>query len=156
MDDRFKMLVLDDYHRPTVCKECEGIMVYRGIGEYRCEDCGKVAYDDYGKVRNYLEKYKGANVTEISTYTGVSHKKIREMVKENRFEVIDERMGFVKCESCGVNIKSGRLCQNCEISYHRKIEEDARSMRKHTIEGGSVMVTEATGSKRFTRKDKEK
>ena len=156
MDDRFKMLVMDDFHRPTECKVCKGIMISRGIGEYQCEDCGKVDYDDYGKVRNYLERCKGANVTEIAAYTGVSHKKIREMVKESRFEVVDERIGYVKCESCGVNIKSGRLCQSCEMIYHRKIEEEARSMRKHTIESGSVVVTEATGSKRFTRKDKEK
>lgn len=156
MDDKLKMLKIDDFHRPTECKSCGGIMVYRGVGEYMCEDCGEMDYDDYGKVRNYLEKRRGANVTEISEYTGVSHKKIRDMVKENRFEVIDDRIGYVKCEMCGINIKSGRLCKDCEIAYHRKIEAEERAKRKSAIEGGSARVREATGSKRFTRKDKEK
>lgn len=68
----------------------------------------------------------------------------------------NERIGYVKCEVCGMNIKSGRFCQNCEMAYHRSIEAEVRARRKSAIEGGSAVMTEATGSKRFTRKDKEK
>ncbi len=156
MDDKLKMLTIDDFHRPTECKDCGGIMIYQGVGEYQCEDCGKKDYDDYGKVRNYLERFRGATVAQVSANTGISHKKIRDMVKENRFEVIDDQMGYLKCEICGVNIKSGRFCSNCEMAYHRSKEAEERARRKGAIEGGSVMVSEATGSKRFTRKDKEK
>ena len=38
-----------DYHRPIKCEKCGGIMVFKGVGEYQCEDCKFVAYDDYGK-----------------------------------------------------------------------------------------------------------
>lgn len=29
----------DMYHVPRVCKECGGVMVFKGVGEYHCERC---------------------------------------------------------------------------------------------------------------------
>lgn len=137
--------------RPIVCEKCGGILVYSGLGEYRCEECNLSEYDDYGKVRGYLEKHRGANVTEISDETGVSHKSIRDMVKENRFEVIESRGGYLKCEVCGTDIKSGRLCRKCEEKYHREVEQAARNERKRKVSGYGEGPHEDKGSKRFTR-----
>lgn len=145
-----KRLILDNYHRPTLCSSCGGILIYKGIGEYQCEDCEALEYDDYGKARNYLEKHKGANVSEISDATGVTHKSIREMIKEKRFEVIDNRGGYIRCEMCGADIKSGRLCEKCEIKFHRQLEEEARAERKSSVTGFGSKHGE-TGSKRYTR-----
>lgn len=80
---------MNGFLRPTICKACGGILIYKGLGEYQCEDCNACEYDDYGKVRSYLEKHHGANVAEISSQTGVSHKAIRDMIKENRFELVE-------------------------------------------------------------------
>lgn len=155
MDAKFKRLAMvDDYHRPTFCKICNGVMVYRGLGEYQCEECEAVEYDDYGKVRNYLDKHRGANVAEISSVTGVSHKTIRDMIKENRFEIIESPTGYLKCEMCGIELKSGRLCSKCEKEYHRKIEAEARVNKKNHISGGSAMMTNEDGKRRFTRDDR--
>lgn len=43
-------------HVPQRCKLCFGRMIFKGVGEYQCEECGYLDYDDYGKVRNYVEK----------------------------------------------------------------------------------------------------
>ncbi|MCI8616220.1 hypothetical protein D7V94_02690 [Parablautia intestinalis] len=146
-----KPLLLKEVERPTFCTKCSGVMVYKGLGEYRCEDCGEVEYDDYGKVRKYLEVHKGANVSEISGETGVSHKSIRDMIKEKRFEVVENRGGYLRCEICGANIRSGRFCPICEEAYHRRLEEEMRGERKNNLVGyGENMQTEK-GSKRFTR-----
>ena len=114
-------------------------MVYKGLGEYQCEECGQMDYDDYGKVRNYLEHHRGANVAEISDATGVTHKSIRDMIKENRFEVVENRGGYLRCEMCGANINSGRLCPDCEMLYHRRLEAEARNerLRSKNISGFS-------------------
>lgn len=146
-----KRLLIEDYHRPTLCSKCNGIMIYKGIGEYQCEECGELEYDDYGKARNYLEKHKGANVSEISDATGVTHKAIREMIKEKRFEVIDNRGGYIRCEMCGENIKSGRLCDKCELLFHRQMEEEARAGRKSSVTGFGAGRAGESGSKRFKR-----
>lgn len=148
-----KKLITNEISRPTICQKCGGIMVYKGLGEYQCEDCGTLEYDDYGKVRNYLEVHRGANVSEISSYTGVTHKAIRDMIKEYRFEIIDNRGGYLRCEMCGVNINSGRLCPQCEEKYHRGIEAKAREerMRNQNMSGYGERERGEQGSKRYTR-----
>lgn len=140
----------DSYHRPLHCQECGGIMIYEGIGEYRCENCHKLDYDDYGKVRKYIEQNPGASIAIISDKTGVSRKIINEMVRESRFEIANDSRIFMKCEICGVNIRSGHLCPTCEKEYNRKIEEEIRA--KHRLEGyGTSQETGQSGSKRFNR-----
>lgn len=150
--DRSKALkIMEQIKRPTTCEKCEGVMVYRGLGEYQCEDCGECSYDDYGKVRNYLETHKGATVAAIADVTGVTRKSIRDMVKENRFEVVENRAHFLTCEMCGADIKSGRLCPKCEMQSHRQVEAEVRAGRKKNIEGHSQARVGEEGSKRFTR-----
>ena len=129
-----------------LCQKCEGVLVYRGIGEYICEECGAVEYDDYGKVRNYLERHRGANVAEISDMTGVSHKAIRDMIKEKRFEIIDNKGGYLRCEVCGEKINS-----KCEEKYHRQVEEQARAERNKGLSGFGESSSSERGSKRYTR-----
>lgn len=139
------------YQKPTLCAVCGGVLVYKGLGEYRCEECEGLEYDDYGKVRNYLDTHRGANVAQISDDTGVTHKVIREMIKENRFEVIDNPGGYIRCEMCGADIKSGRLCPTCEVAYHRKMEDKVRNEKKKSLAGYGDTLQGEQGSIRFTR-----
>jgi len=144
-----RRISLLELNRPTNCPSCEGIMVFKGLGQYKCEDCGLFEYDDYGKARNYIEEKPGANVYEISEATGVSRKALTNMVKEGRFEIAKDSKTFLVCEVCGVNIRSGRACKNCESAYHKAYEED---VRRTNIKGGfgkGEMGEE--GLKRFRR-----
>ena len=124
-------------------------MVFRGLGQYKCEDCGYIDHDDYGKARNYIEETPGANVYQIAEATGVARKNITNMVKDGRFEVTQDSKTFLACEVCGVNIRSGRTCRNCEASFHRAYEED---VRRTNIKGGFGKADQdAEGAKRFKR-----
>lgn len=141
-----------NYNRPTYCQECGGVMVYKGCGEYKCEDCSCLEYDDYGKVRNYVEKNTGATSAQVAEATGVSQKSIREMLKEARLEIAPNSNTFMKCEICGTTIRSGRYCGKCEIAYHKSIEEKARAARNINLAGfGTERHIGEEGSKRFTR-----
>lgn len=139
----------EDYNRPLLCSKCGGVMVFRGVGEYRCEDCKSVDYDDYGKVRRYLEEHPGANTAEVSSNTGVSQKSIRQMLKESRLEIADSSSVFMKCERCGISIRSGRMCPKCEMAYHRDGEAQLRNKKK--MEGFGKAMEEEEGQKRFQR-----
>ena len=150
----FRREVLDISHlnRPTYCEKCNGVMVFKGVGEYKCEDCGFVDYDDYGKVRNYIEQHPGATSAQASAETGVSQKAIRGMLKEERLEISANSSVFLKCEACGAQIRSGRFCNNCQTSYHRSLEEQARASRNLDMTGFSMERSKGEdGAKRFTR-----
>ncbi len=148
-----KPFLLEEMERPSFCLKCRGVMVYKGLGEYECEGCGELAYDDYGKVRKYLEAHKGANVAQISSETGVTHKSIRKMVKDKRFEVMENRGGYLRCEICGVDIKTGRFCPKCEEAYHRKVEDELRNSKKKKSKNmaGYGDNEGESGLKRYTR-----
>lgn len=79
--------VVDAYSRQGVCEVCGGKLVFQGCGEYVCEQCGDLSYDDYGKVRRYVETHAGASVTDTAEATGVSQDAIREMIKERKIRI---------------------------------------------------------------------
>ncbi|WP_342759274.1 winged helix-turn-helix domain-containing protein [Kineothrix sedimenti] len=144
-----------DYNRPYVCSECGGIMIFRGVGEYECEDCHYRAYDDYGKARNYIEKNPGATSGEISERTGVSQKAMRQMLRESRLEIASDSKTFMKCGICGVNIRHGTLCEKCAASYHRLAEEQERT--KRMLAGYGMDIKERNeGAMRFIKPDQNK
>lgn len=96
MDQRARRLMDEviDYNKPYVCSKCGELMVYAGIGEYKCPQCKFVDYDDYGKVRKYLETHKGAKAIDVELDTGVTQKNIRNMIKESKLQVIGSSRTF--------------------------------------------------------------
>lgn len=146
-----KIGLLDDYHVPRVCVECGGVMIFKGVGEYHCEKCGMVAYDDYGKVRLYLEKKPGANAVEVEKETGVAQKTIRQMLKESRLQVAEGSQTFLRCEVCGKDIRSGRFCSECEKKVHHTLEEQQRRLSNLSLQGFGMSSSGEEGQKRFRR-----
>jgi uncharacterized protein YjhX (UPF0386 family) len=145
--------IIDYYHVPKTCEKCEGVLVFVGVGEYHCEKCGNVQYDDYGKVRMYIEQHPGITASEVETATGVAQRTIRRMLKENRIEVTADSKVTMFCEYCGTPIRSGRLCKNCEIKFHRKLEDDQRKKVVHDFQGfGMNRSAGEEGQRRFIRK----
>ncbi len=76
-----------DVNKPSFCSKCGCPVSYKGLGEYVCDNCGFHEFDDYGKVRLFLEKNPGANIVQIEARTGVSQKIINQLVSEGKFEV---------------------------------------------------------------------
>ena len=132
-------------------------MVYQGVGEYKCEKCGYVDYDDYGKVRGYIENHRGATAIEVERATGVSQRTIRRLLKDSRIQVSSDSHMFLHCELCGVSIRSGRYCAECELKIHRKFEEQQReshfkNLQEHMHAYGTNRGDE--GQKRFVHEEK--
>lgn len=143
--------MMNDYHVPRYCKKCNGVMIFRGVGEYQCEDCGYVDYDDYGKVRLYIEAHKGATAVEIEAATGVSQRAIRRMLRESRIEVAEGSKMFLHCERCGKEIRSGRFCEECEAKIHRNMEEQQREKLRRDKRGYGHSQAGEEGQRRFMR-----
>ena len=142
----------DLYHVPNTCAECGGELVYKGVGEYRCEQCKAVVYDDYGKVRLYVEQQPGATIADTEAATGVPHKVIRQLLREERLEVATGSRTFLSCRSCGVQIRSGEFCPQCAAKQPPKSEDPRRrNMKKDMMGVGMNDFSGQEGAKRFTR-----
>lgn len=146
------LLMTDTYNIPRECEKCGGVMVFQGLGEYKCEKCGELEYDDYGKVRGYIEEHKGATAAQVEEAIGVSQKTIRRLLKEGRLEVAEGSRMFLRCELCGKDIRSGRYCPECEVKMHRSLEAQQREEARHkNLQGFSKAMKGEEGQKRFTR-----
>ena len=143
-------LLNEAYNIPRECVKCGGVMVFQGLGEYRCEHCGELAYDDYGKVRNYIEEHSGATAAQIEEAIGVSQKTIRRLLKEGKLEVTEDSRSFLRCELCGKDIRSGLYCPECERKMHHSLEEKQREINRK-IQGFSAAQKNDEGQRRFMR-----
>lgn len=139
------------YDVPTNCKECGNVLVYRGLGEYCCEKCRALEYDNYGKTRNYIEQNPGASAVDIEKNTGVSKAAIRGMLKESRFEIVEGTKSFLRCEGCNKEIRSGRYCPECEKNIHLMIEKEHREKLRENMQGFAIHKGGDEGQRRFVR-----
>lgn len=85
--DGMSNVKMADLHIPTICEKCGHQYKYVGLGEYKCEECSNLEYDDYGKVRNYLETHQGANASDVEKATGVKKASIRRLLEEERIDI---------------------------------------------------------------------
>ncbi len=145
-------LVTRNIHAPHVCVRCgKGAPEYKGVGEYKCTECGFIMYDDFGKVRNYLEVHRGATSAEVSKATGVAPDTIRQFLKDERLEITAGSGVMMACEICRAPIRSGRYCEACARAIdQRKAAENAAS-HKSNVQGFGKSLHGESGAKRFTR-----
>ena len=154
MSDIEELFLKSQYNPPKKCEECNGPVKYTGIGEYECELCGHLMYDDYGVVRNYLEINPGATASMVARATGVSEREIKHMLREEKLEIRNDSRTFIKCEACGKPITSGIYCESCSklaaAASRKKKEKEALEAKKQEMFGVATdYVQGESGRKRF-------
>lgn len=144
--------------RPIYCEKCVNeVMVFMGGGTYKCERCGAIAYDDWGKVREYLYDHANVNAYELEAELGVSRKTIHRFLKEGKIQATSAS-SMLMCEGCRKLISSGRFCNDCEQKFHKMIEENARKERqkRKSMQGfGQAKATDEQGRMRYDSKRNE-
>lgn len=154
MTDIDELFAKSKYHPPERCENCHGPLKYKGIGEYECELCGFLMYDDYGVVRNYLEINPGATVGMVSRATGVNEREIKHMLREEKLEIREDSRSFIQCEACGKPITSGIYCESCSklaiAAARKKKEQEALESKKNEMFGVAAgNAVGESGRKRF-------
>lgn len=109
--NEFEKMMLQN--RPKECEKCGSKMKYIASGVYQCSNCSHEMLDDYGKVKEFLEKNGPAPMIVIRQATGVPTEAIEMFLKEGRVEIPDGSGYYMKCEKCGCAIRFGRFCPEC-------------------------------------------
>ena len=97
----------------VICEKCGGIVKFRGSGEYECAECGNVVLDDFGKVRQFLEKRGPSNIMEIAYATGLDKSVVSKLLMDGRIQVLQRTSEGKKCARCGIPISRGKYCSEC-------------------------------------------
>lgn len=95
------------------CPECGGRLVYKYSGIYECEKCHKEVYDDFGKVKKYIEDHGPSPANVISEKTGVPMNTINKFLRKGRVEIPEGSGFYITCEICNAPIRFGRICMEC-------------------------------------------
>jgi hypothetical protein len=140
--------------RLSRCEACGDLLMYQGLGKYYCETCDKIYLDDYGKVREYLDKHGPAPAVIISRDTGVSRSVVNALLYEGRIEIPEGSTQYLNCEMCGCSLKFGKICPKCAnlLGAEKKnyyVGEKPRfdnSFRHDNIKGGLSLNTEMQNS----------
>lgn len=78
---------------PIVCEFCGNKVQQTSLGVYKCISCERENYDDFQKVRNYLEKAGTAPVRKIAQNTGVAVQTIEYFWSNDYFREAKEKNG---------------------------------------------------------------
>ena len=74
--------------KPASCKYCNSRKLeYDGLGKYKCIECKKYVYSNYGLVRETLDIYGSLDITSLMTKTGLSRKEIKELIDNGSISV---------------------------------------------------------------------
>lgn len=103
------------------CSRCGRLFKDDGFNPNLCCSCSALDANDFEKVRDYLYEYNTATALELSEATGISVEQIERYLKNGRLEIPENSPIFIKCEKCGTDIRSGRLCNNCSISLSNSL-----------------------------------
>ncbi len=138
---------------PRVCTKCgKANPEYKGVGEYKCSECGFIMFDDFGVVRNYLEVHKGATQSQVHQATGVAMETIRQFLREERLEITEGSGVMLACEICKAPIRSGRYCADCAKVVERRLkEEKISSHTRSSVQGYGKATPGESGARRFIR-----
>ena len=99
--------------RPVFCNKCNGKLFYIGSGKYKCDQCKEEYYDDFGKVKAFLEEHGPAPALMIAEHTGVRMELIDLFLRKGKLEIIENSNFYISCEKCGCAIRYGRYCPHC-------------------------------------------
>lgn len=108
------------------CKGCKRLFSYTG-GQTLCPKCSADLEVKFRDVTLYIIKNPLENVEQVAEGNGMTSSQIRQWFKEERIRFADECVTGVVCESCGVNIRTGRFCDECKNKLHDGFEKFIRS-----------------------------
>lgn len=100
------------------CPRC-GKIYAKGIRDV-CVSCAKEIELEYEKCVEFLRENRGATIFEVSDATEVSVRQITKFIREGRISLMNAPNLGYPCESCGIVIRQGNLCDDCRNKFTRQ------------------------------------
>lgn len=104
----------------TYCPKC-GKLFSKGFREV-CNNCHAQQEKDYERCVDHLRKNRGLDITQLSEDMEISIKQITKWIREGRISLLDAPNLSYPCESCGILIRDGHLCDGCRARLQRDVK----------------------------------
>lgn len=98
------------------CMRCRMLFPYSGFGHCICERCRKREEKEFDLIRDFLYDHPKATMVDVSIETGIPVYQLEAYLRAGRLIIPNDSAIFIKCEKCGVDIRTGRFCPTCAQS----------------------------------------
>lgn len=135
---------------PQRCTQCGSTrLYYQGLGKYECKACKNVELDDYGKIRDYIDRNGDTPAAILVIDLGIPKEIVDFYVKDGALEVVvdESRINTLTCAKCGCTILSGRYCFACQKELTDGIKEMFKE--KKNISGHAAVKKEQKSGARM-------
>ena len=88
-----------------------------------CISCEKLEEEQFKELRDFLEEYPLATITECSDATGIPTKRILRYIREGRLIVPEGMADEIRCTQCGQQITEGSFCEACTAKMTKDLSE---------------------------------
>ncbi|WP_270166229.1 flagellar protein [Paenibacillus sp. SYP-B4298] len=92
-----------------------------------CSACIKELDKEYERCADYLRKFPGTTITELSEKTEVSTRQITRFIREGRISIVNAPNMSYPCEVCGTLIRDSNMCMDCR----QRLVKDVNSLKGH-------------------------
>ena len=87
-----------------------------------CNNCHAEVEKQYENCVEYLRLNKGLNIQQLSDDTEISVKQITRWIREGRISLYNAPNMSYPCESCGMFIREGNICDSCKTRLNRDVK----------------------------------
>lgn len=108
------------------CPRCGKIFV-KNLRDV-CTECHKKEEENFQAVYQYVRKKENrmASIVEVEEGTGVKEELIVKFIKQGRLQIHMFPNLSYPCESCGKQIREGRICSACKGNITGGLEREQR------------------------------
>ena len=110
------------------CRTCGRIFNYVS-GPAMCPSCREALEKKFQQVKDYIRENKGVGINEVAEACDVDQGQIRQWLREERLELAPDSPIYLRCESCGASIRSGRFCEKCTGNMTRGLQDALKASK---------------------------
>jgi predicted amidophosphoribosyltransferase len=110
------------------CSCCGRVFTRSPGGSDVCPACVKENDDNYHKIFEFFSRKPTSSAQEIADETGIDIKEIYRYVRENRLQLA-KADGVVTCETCGIPIVTGEICDSCRGKLAQELRENIEKFK---------------------------
>lgn len=100
--------------KPTYCSHCGERVFYASSGKFHCKSCGKMSFDVYGKVHDFVERNGMNSIIYMSQNMGIEPELIEMILEKGDVTIPKDSKYYLECIHCGCSIHDGKYCPFCK------------------------------------------
>ncbi len=104
------------------CRKCGRLFNYLS-GMYVCPACKEDLEEKFQEVKAYIRENPRVSIPEVCRECDVETGQIHQWLREERLELTPDSPIRMSCESCGDQIRGGKMCEKCKNDLARGLNK---------------------------------